>query len=76
VDQFPAGFTRHRVFGRASGGAESLLAELAGDTAAGQWLERSPPHGWSGVRYVRVETVESPSWVAWREIQVFGAFGP
>jgi hypothetical protein len=64
--------TVHRVYGRADGRTgEVLLAEVKGVTTDNVWrratFERS-----RRVRYVRVETVESPSWVAWREIAVIG----
>ena len=36
-------------------------------------LEYSPPQPWTGVRFVRVETIESPSWVAWSEIALYSA---
>jgi hypothetical protein len=46
-----------------------LRAELAGSTVDGQVLEVAAGP-WAGVRAVRVETVASPSWVAWRELEV------
>lgn len=72
VSQFPAGPTRHRVWGRSESGGESLLHEFSGATKEPQWLEFSPSQPWQKIRYVRVETVSSPSWVAWREIRVLG----
>jgi hypothetical protein len=72
VSQFPAGPTRHRVWGRGESGGEALLHEFSGPTSEPQWLEFSPPQPWAGIRYIRVETVSSPSWVAWREIRVLG----
>ncbi|HEV3480503.1 MAG TPA: hypothetical protein VG144_13785 [Gaiellaceae bacterium] len=32
-----------------------------------------PNTPWSGVRYLRIETIWGPSWPAWREIEVFPA---
>lgn len=44
-------------------------------TADGQWLERegSADDGSAigHVRYLRLKTVRSPSWVAWREIEIY-----
>jgi hypothetical protein len=33
-------------------------------------LEFMAPDLWAGLTAIRVETVASPSWVAWREIEV------
>ncbi|MDH4176863.1 MAG: discoidin domain-containing protein [Thermoleophilia bacterium] len=72
VSQYPEGQTRHRVLGRAPGGDDILLHEFSGQTKDPEWLEFSPPQPWTNVRHIRVETVSSPSWVAWREIRVLG----
>ena len=72
VGQYPAGRTTHRVLARGGGGAWRLLATLRGTTTDGDWLE-VPFDSPVRARYVRVETTESPSWVAWREISIFGA---
>ncbi|MFQ5555305.1 MAG: amidohydrolase family protein [Acidimicrobiia bacterium] len=64
VDQFPPGPTVHVV---EIDGVE--IHTFAGDTVIDDVLEvffESPTMG----RRVRVTTVESPSWVAWREIEV------
>ena len=62
--------TVHRVYGRADGEtSEVLLFELAGETADNRWLATSLGSV-RPFRYIRVETVVSPSWVAWREIEI------
>jgi hypothetical protein len=71
ITQVPDGFTVHRIYGRASaGGAERLLHEFAGFTRSGDVLEQTPAVSWQDVRFLRVETVASPSVVAWRELEV------
>ena len=78
ISQYPAGNTVHRVLGKGTG-ADELFYELTrfeGLTEDGQWLEFSPEEPWAGIRYIRVETVTSPSWVAWREIEVIAAEVP
>ena len=71
VGQQPAGFTLHRLYGRRSAGEpERLLHELGGFTQDGDVLERTPPEPWPDVRYVRVETLASPSLVGWREVEI------
>jgi hypothetical protein len=71
VAQFPNGPTIHRVYtkGPEPSSPYMLRAELAGSTVDGQVLEVAAGP-WAGVRAVRVETVASPSWVAWRELEV------
>jgi len=69
--QLPDGDTVHRVLGKA--GADDpyeLLHEFAGFTTEGEWLIYTPPTPWEDVRFVRVRTTVSPSWIAWREIEV------
>ena len=71
VAQTPSGSTKHRVLGRvAPGGELVLLGTLSGETADYQILTLTSPGTWPAVRFVRVETLTSPSWVAWREIEV------
>jgi len=72
TDQFPGGDTRHIVSGKGTEpGAEFVpLHEFGRYTRTGEILGCSPPTPWEGIRYVRIETVESPSWVAWRDVEV------
>lgn len=76
VAQYPAeGATTHRVWtrGPGEGDAYALRETLAGTTRDGQTLESRAGAPWTGVRFVRVETTQSPSWSAWKEIQVLAA---
>jgi hypothetical protein len=78
ISQYPAGNTLHRVLGKGPG-ADALFYELTrfeSSTEDGQWLEFSPEEPWAAVQYIRVETVTSPSWVAWREIEVIAPDEP
>ena len=70
--QTPDGPTVHQVWGRGDSGDYRLFHEFRGSTADGVALDVSPVSYWSGIRYLKIETTESPSWVAWREIAVFG----
>ena len=47
-----------------------LVKELKGTTHDSQVLDVSDGAPWKNMRYVRVETASSPSWVSWREIEV------
>jgi hypothetical protein len=73
VQQYPAGLTDHRLLGLGPGtsGAWVELARLRGVTDAPQSLEWRPEVPRESIRYMRVETVTSPSWVAWSEIEVY-----
>jgi predicted amidohydrolase YtcJ len=72
VAQSPAGPTEHRVLGRVAGEGLKLLHEFRGTTADGEALEFSPGEPWRGLAAIRIETLVSPSWVAWREIEILG----
>jgi hypothetical protein len=50
-----------------------LLYTFDGNTKDGDELIFSPEAPLQGIRYIRVETVASPSWVAWREIEIIDA---
>lgn len=78
ISQYPAGSTVHRVLGKGAGAGASFseLTRFEGSTEDGQWLEFSPDETWTGVQYIRVETVDSPSWIAWREIEVIAPDTP
>jgi hypothetical protein len=38
-----------------------------------QWLTLIFPEPLKAIRYVRIETTSSPSWVGWKEIEVIAA---
>jgi hypothetical protein len=71
VGQSPAGETVHQVWGGGSGEELRLLHEFRGYTEENQILEFAPEEPLSGIQIVRIVTLESPSWVAWKEIEVF-----
>jgi hypothetical protein len=77
VSQYPAGHTVHRVLGKGpgTGGTFTELHVFEGDTQDPQALDFVPPEPWQGISLIRIETIASPSWVAWREIEVIDA-GP
>lgn len=77
ASQDPAGNTLHRVWGHQPGKSERLLHEFRQTTTDLSWLEYTPTTAVDGIRWLRVETLESPSWIAWREIEVrSGGCGP
>ena len=73
VTQAPAGPSTHEVWLGNDSGVRTLFTRLSGvHTEDGQTLELSiqPPRV---IKEVLVLTRDSPSWVAWREIRVFGS---
>ena len=43
------------------------------DTTDGQTLIFAPPEPLLDIQFIRVETIATPSWVAWREIEIIDA---
>jgi hypothetical protein len=72
VGQWPAGDTVHRIQGRSAGGAFVELHTFRQQTREGDWLILAPDAAMAGIQILRIETLSSPSWVAWKEIQVYG----
>lgn len=76
VAQWPAGRTVHRLLGVKPDGSVIELALFDSDTEQGDWLTFSPASPTEAVQIIRIETVSSPSWIAWSEIQAFGEIPP
>jgi hypothetical protein len=75
ITQLPDCATDHRLYGRASSSAPyTLLDEFNGFTVDQQVLQYTAATA-QQVRFVRVETTSSCSWVAWRELEVYAADG-
>lgn len=72
VNQYPPGPTVHRLLFRIAGGWQ-VVHTFSGQTQIGQVLTWTPSQPITGVTAVRVETVASPSFVAWYEIEVLGS---
>lgn len=72
VTQYPYGDTVHRILVRAVDGEFSEIHRFEQYTSTGDWLHFVPDEPLENVRYVRIETVKSPSWVGWIEIEVVG----
>jgi hypothetical protein len=70
VAQWPAGSTTHVVSAMA-GGQMVILQTLTGRTRDDDILEVALPAPLHEVSFVRVGTLASPSWVAWKEIEAW-----
>ena len=73
TSQYPEGTTTHRILGRSATGEFHELTTFDGNTTDGQTLIFTPVQSVQAIRFIRVETISSPSWVAWREIEVIDA---
>lgn len=72
VAQYPAGDTVHQIWAGAAQDSLKLIHGFDEATADNQVLEFRPPTPINGIRYLRILTTSSPSWVAWREVEVLG----
>ena len=68
----PTGETIHRLLvkGPATNNEDETLYTFQGATADARWVALKFPQPLEGIRYIRIETTSSPSWVSWREIEV------
>jgi hypothetical protein len=74
VGQWPAGQTVHQLWVGANLDALQLVNEFSGQEFDFDILNYAPATPLENIRYVRVVTTESPSWVSWREIEVLAPF--
>jgi len=70
ISQDPDGDTFHRIWGREVGEDYLLLHEFRGFTSGDDVLEFIPLVPWENIQFIKIETLESPSWVSWREIEI------
>ena len=70
ITQSPAGGTLHQVWVGSTIDGLYLLHTFEGRTVDAQVLEFKPESPVENVRYIRVNTRQSPSWVGWQEIEV------
>jgi hypothetical protein len=70
VDQWPDGDTLHQIWAGGEGEELRQVGELSDWTSDSDILEFAPEKPLTGIRYIRILTVESPSWVGWVEIEV------
>jgi hypothetical protein len=48
------------------------MHEFQGLTSDDEWLVFKPDSPLENIGQIRIQTISSPSWVAWKEIQVYG----
>lgn len=72
VAQWPEGATIHQISGRRSDGSFQVLHRFDQTTAEGDLLRFVPLEPIPNIQILRIETLSSPSWIAWGEIEVYG----
>jgi len=72
ISQYPEGNTIHQIWVGADANNLTLVHEFKGFTKDPDTLEFIPSVPLTNIRYVKIVTTQSPSWVAWREIEVNG----
>lgn len=72
VDQSPNGNTLHQLLVGPNSGSLTVVTTLNGYTYAGQWINLTYNPPLTGVRVLRLNTISSPSWVAWYKFIVMG----
>lgn len=72
-NQSPDGDTSHQLYVGSTMTSLSLVNNMTGYTVHGQWLNTTYIPPLTNVRFIRLETVRSPSWVAWNKFLVFEA---
>ncbi|GAB4511739.1 MAG: hypothetical protein OHK0046_10250 [Anaerolineae bacterium] len=73
-DQFPfVTYTRHQLYVAGADRNFRLEAEFSGVTNDQEPILYTPAAPLTDVQYIRIETLESESWVAWSEVVVIGA---
>ena len=72
VAQYPNGETIHQIWVGADASNLSLVHEFKQLTTDSEALEFTPSTPLGNIQFVKIVTTQSPSWVAWREIEVVG----
>ena len=69
--QYPSGETTHQIFvkGPGTGDEYILMHTFTGATANLDLVNVPLERLLDGIRFIRIKTIDSPSWVAWREIE-------
>ncbi|UYN88842.1 MAG: hypothetical protein KIT08_06975 [Anaerolineales bacterium] len=76
IEQWPPGNTHHQVWAKLENQTQVLVAEFYGYTSIDGQLVYRLPIALNGVIAVRIRSLESPAWVAWREVEVVSAPEP
>lgn len=70
VSQYPEGETTHQLWVGADANNLTLIHKFSGFTRDFDILGFTPSTPLTNIRYIRIVTTKSSSWVAWREIEI------
>jgi hypothetical protein len=70
VAQDPPGETTHQLWVGSDPGRLTMVRQFSGLTSDSDVLTYFPLSPLTGVQYIRIVTKTTPSWVAWREIEI------
>ncbi len=73
IEQSPPGTTKHEIVATFKDGSSRKVYEFSGQTENGKKIEMAIRPKIAGVTRLRLVTTESPSWVAWSEIDVLSS---
>lgn len=73
TEQLPAGTTTHKLYLGDRNKSYKLVKTFQGFTSDNQWLSFEASTPFANIRYIKIETASSPSWIAWSEIQVWAS---
>ncbi|MCB2209834.1 discoidin domain-containing protein [bacterium] len=70
VAQYPSGNTTHEIRVRSNDKTFEVVHTFSQLTSNDLWLIFTPETPLENIRYVRIVTLSSPSWVSWKEIEI------
>ncbi|HEY5984569.1 MAG TPA: amidohydrolase family protein [Anaerolineales bacterium] len=70
ISQYPEGETVHQIWVGAFPDKLKRIYEFSGFTKDPGTLVYTPTSPLNGIQYIKILTTNSPSWVAWREIEI------
>jgi hypothetical protein len=71
VSQTPNNYTEHLLYVGSNLTTLILAANFSGVTITGQWINTTFNPPLTGVQYLRLNSITSPSWIAWRKFIVY-----
>ena len=72
TNQAPSGATNHQITAGTFLNSTSVVTSFVGSTSSGQWLNATYNPCLTSVRFIRLSSISSPSWIAWSRFYVYG----
>ncbi len=71
ISQHPQGVTTHNIYAGTTLNNLTIIKTFNESTKDNDWLTYYM-QDYKKIRYVKIETTRSPSWISWREIKIYG----